>query len=76
MSSYNLPKQTQELIDSAITTVGFDPNDSNAYFFLRSHAEKQWPTMGRRAIDNRVTKALRYLRTLDMKATRKARRII
>jgi hypothetical protein len=66
MPNYNLPKDTQKLIDAVFNTPDFDPYDALARHKLTTQAENWWPTFGRKAIHTRVTNALRYLRTLDI----------
>ena len=75
MPSYNLPKEVEQLVNDAISTVDFDPHDNNAYMNLYRHTESIWPFMGHRARDNRVKKAMQYLKSLDLEATRKRRGI-
>lgn len=76
MPSYNLPKEVEQLVNDAISTVDFDPHDKNAYMKLYRQTETRWPFMGRRARANRVKKAMKYLEGLDLEATRKRKGII
>ncbi len=63
MPNYDLPKDTQKLIDEVKKkTPDFDPYGAFARHVLTTQAEEWWPTYGKNAISTRVTNALRCLR--------------
>ena len=62
MPNYNLPKDTQKLIDAVKNSPDFDPYGALARHVLTTQAREWWPTFGNKAINTRVTNALRYLR--------------